>query len=109
MIVPTRGPPPPPPTNQIGDKARASDVLLDDEPLDPPAPLALVLNKPVGYVVTSPDDERVLDPVVYDLLPHRWGLVAVASLGHAVAVWSSGDAVCRSHFNGCSSRLKLEG
>lgn len=50
---------------------RAADILLDDEPLDPPAPLTVLLHKPVGYVVTSPDDEKVLDPVVYDLLPHR--------------------------------------
>jgi 16S rRNA pseudouridine516 synthase len=50
---------------------RASEVLLDGEPLDPPSPLTVLLHKPVGYVVTSPDDERVLDPVVYDLLPHR--------------------------------------
>lgn len=46
-------------------------MLLDGEPLDPPSPLTVLLHKPVGYVVTSPDDERVLDPVVYDLLPHR--------------------------------------
>ncbi|KIZ06053.1 ribosomal small subunit pseudouridine synthase A [Monoraphidium neglectum] len=53
------------PGRWIGEKVRASEVLLDGEPLDPPSPLTVLLHKPVGYVVTSPDDERVLDPVVY--------------------------------------------
>jgi hypothetical protein len=57
---------------RIGDKVTAADVLVDGEPIDDPSPLTIVLNKPVGYVVTSPDDERVLDPTVYDLLPFRW-------------------------------------
>ncbi|KAI8468519.1 MAG: pseudouridine synthase [Monoraphidium minutum] len=58
---------------RVGDKARAPEVLLDGEPLDPHAPLVVALHKPAGYVVTSPDDARVVDPVVYDLLPHRFG------------------------------------
>ncbi|KAF8071056.1 rsuA [Scenedesmus sp. PABB004] len=57
---------------RVGDKARPRELLLDGEPLDP-APLALVLNKPRGYVVTSPDDEAVSDPKIYDLLPFRFG------------------------------------
>jgi 16S rRNA pseudouridine516 synthase len=56
---------------QVGQKATAAEVLLDGEPLDPPAPLVVLLHKPVGYVVTSPDDENVLDPKIYDLLPYR--------------------------------------
>jgi 16S rRNA U516 pseudouridylate synthase RsuA-like enzyme len=40
----------------------------------------VLLHKPVGYVVTSPDDERVTDPVVYDLLPYRWGRGGGAAL-----------------------------
>ena len=30
-----------------------------------------MVNKPVGYVVTAPDDDKILDPKVYDLLPYR--------------------------------------
>lgn len=56
---------------QVGEKALGSQLLLDGEALDPSPPLTLVLHKPVGYVVTSPEDEVVLDPKVYDLLPHR--------------------------------------
>ena len=56
---------------KVGDKALASELLLNGEPLDPPPPLTLLLHKPVGYVVTSPDDEKVQDPKVYDLLPYR--------------------------------------
>jgi len=60
-----------PQKQQIGEKVRAADVLLDEEPLDPPAPLTILLHKPVGHVVTSPDDQKVIDPVIYELLPHR--------------------------------------
>lgn len=56
---------------QVGEKALASQLLLDGEALDPPPPLTLLLHKPVGYVVTSPEDEVVLDPKIYDLLPYR--------------------------------------
>lgn len=44
---------------QVGEKVLHEDVLLDGEPLDPPFPMAVMLHKPVGYVVTSPDDEKV--------------------------------------------------
>jgi 16S rRNA pseudouridine516 synthase len=56
---------------QVGEKALAGQLLLDGEPLDPPPPMAIVLHKPTGYVVTSPDDENVADPKIYDLLPYR--------------------------------------
>lgn len=56
---------------KIGDKVQPTDIEVDGEPLDDVYPLTIILNKPVGYVVTSPDDERVLDPTVYDLLPYR--------------------------------------
>jgi 16S rRNA U516 pseudouridylate synthase RsuA-like enzyme len=59
------------PPLQVGEKAFASQLLLNGEALDPPCPLTLILHKPAGYVVTSPDDEVVLDPKVYDLLPYR--------------------------------------
>ena len=47
------------------------DIVLDGEELDPPSPLLVLLNKPEGYVTTSPDDENISDPTVYDLLPYR--------------------------------------
>lgn len=56
---------------QVGDKVLPGQILLDDEELDPAFPMVLMLHKPVGYVVTAPDDERILDPKVYDLLPYR--------------------------------------
>jgi 16S rRNA U516 pseudouridylate synthase RsuA-like enzyme len=56
---------------QVGEKALASQLLLEGEPLDPAPPLTLMLHKPVGYVVTSPEDEMVTDLKVYDLLPYR--------------------------------------
>jgi 16S rRNA pseudouridine516 synthase len=56
---------------KIGEKVQHNDILVAGEPLDGAYPLTIILNKPVGYVVTSPDDERVLDPTVYDLLPYR--------------------------------------
>lgn len=59
---------------KVGDKVLQKEILLDGEELDPPFPLVVMLNKPVGYVVTSPDDERIPDPKVYDLLPYRFGL-----------------------------------
>ncbi|KAG2493272.1 hypothetical protein HYH03_008409 [Edaphochlamys debaryana] len=57
---------------KVGEKVLPGSVVLDGEELDPPSPLVLVLNKPTGYVVTSPDDENVSDPTVYDLLPYRF-------------------------------------
>lgn len=56
---------------RVGEKVLHGDVLLDGKELDPPPPLVLLLNKPVGYVVTSPDDANILDAKVYDLLPLR--------------------------------------
>lgn len=58
---------------KVGEKALGSQLLLDGEALDPAPPLTLILHKPTGYVVTSPEDEVVLGPKVYDLLPHRFG------------------------------------
>lgn len=48
--------------------ARDGALTLDGEPVDPPAPLTVVLHKPPGY--TCSHDERGL--LVYDLLPPRW-------------------------------------
>lgn len=44
------------------------DIRLDGEPLDPPAGLVLMLNKPAGYTCSTSDPGRV----VYDLLPPRF-------------------------------------
>jgi 16S rRNA pseudouridine516 synthase len=44
-------------------------VLVDDEPLDHPEGLAVVLHKPKGVVCSH--DERE-GPNVYDLLPEKW-------------------------------------
>jgi 16S rRNA pseudouridine516 synthase len=46
------------------------DVRLDDEPLDPPPGLALMLHKPVGVTCSTKDAGRL----VYDLLPPRFRL-----------------------------------
>jgi 16S rRNA pseudouridine516 synthase len=43
-------------------------VLVDGAPLDPPAGLVLMLNKPVDYTCSTQDPGRV----VYDLLPERF-------------------------------------
>ncbi|KAF6265883.1 pseudouridine synthase [Scenedesmus sp. NREL 46B-D3] len=69
---------------KVGQKALAGQLLLDGEPLDAPPPLAIVLHKPTGYVVTSPDDENVADPKVYDLLPYRYLVWAAASVLSAI-------------------------
>jgi 16S rRNA pseudouridine516 synthase len=50
------------------DQVGHADVRLDGEPLDPPAGLVLMLNKPVGYTCSRRDPGRL----VYDLLPPRY-------------------------------------
>ncbi len=52
------------------DKVEHATIRIDDEPLDPPAGLVLMLNKPVGYTCSTKDPGRV----VYDLLPPRFRL-----------------------------------
>lgn len=49
---------------------RWEEVRFAGEPLDPPAPFTLLLNKPVGYTCSTTDP----GPVVYDLLPPRFRL-----------------------------------
>ena len=49
---------------------RAGLLCLDGEPLDPPAPMTVMLNKPVGYTSSHND----AGPIVFDLLPQRWHL-----------------------------------
>lgn len=45
-----------------------ADILVDDEPLDPPPGLTLMLNKPPGYTCSTKDQGLL----VYDLLPPRF-------------------------------------
>ena len=49
---------------------RQGRILFDDEPLDPPAPLTVMLHKPLGVTCSLKD----AGPIVYDLLPPRWKL-----------------------------------
>lgn len=56
-------------TDDFGAKAAAADVRVDGDPLDHPAGLLLLVNKPAGLVCSH--DERE-GPNVYSLLPPRW-------------------------------------
>ena len=50
------------------DKVGHDVIRIDGEPLDPPAGMALMLHKPVGYTCSTKDPGRV----IYDLLPLRF-------------------------------------
>lgn len=52
------------------ERATHAELRVDGEPLDPLAPLTLVMHKPVGVVCSHDDDEGAL---VYGLLPPRFG------------------------------------
>ena len=52
------------------DRVEHAAIRIDGEPLDPPAGLALMLHKPVGYTCSTKDAGRI----VYDLLPGRFRL-----------------------------------
>ena len=52
----------------VDDEIEHDDLLLDDEPLDPPQGTLILLHKPVGYTCSTKDPGRV----VYDLLPERF-------------------------------------
>lgn len=52
------------------DVVAHADIRLDDEPLDPPPGMLLMLHKPVGYTCSTKDVGRL----VYDLLPPRFRL-----------------------------------
>ncbi|QRP62531.1 pseudouridine synthase [Rhodanobacter sp. FDAARGOS 1247] len=72
-------------TDAEGEVLYADDVVpyetirVDDEPLDPPPGLVLMLNKPLGVTCSRKDPGRV----VYDLLPPRYSVrsPALSSVG----------------------------
>ena len=63
-------------TDANGEVLYADDVVpyetirVDDEPLDPPPGLTLMMNKPLGVTCSRKDTGRL----VYDLLPPRYGV-----------------------------------
>lgn len=63
-------------TDADGEVLYADDVVpyetirVDDEPLDPPPGLVLLMNKPLGVTCSRKDPGRV----VYDLLPPRYSV-----------------------------------
>lgn len=72
-------------TNASGEVLYADDVVpyetirVDDEPLDPPPGLVLMMNKPLGVTCSRKDPGRV----VHDLLPPRYSVrsPALSSVG----------------------------
>lgn len=52
-----------------GKRVNPAALVVDDEPLDNPAGLLLLLNKPTGLVCSHDGREG---PAVYNLLPPRW-------------------------------------
>lgn len=52
------------------DKVPHAAIRIDDEALDPPAGMVLMLHKPTGYTCSTRDPGRV----IYDLLPPRFRL-----------------------------------
>jgi 16S rRNA pseudouridine516 synthase len=59
--------------SDIGLRVPLGDALVDrisvrGQPLDPPAPLTLVMNKPLGLVCSHREPGRS----IYELLPPRW-------------------------------------
>ncbi|MBC7952799.1 MAG: pseudouridine synthase [Rhodospirillaceae bacterium] len=52
----------------VDTRARAEDVRLDGEALDPGPGMVLMLNKPDGYTCSTADPGRI----VYELLPERF-------------------------------------
>lgn len=54
-------------------------MTIDAQPVDPPAPLSLIMHKPLGVVCSHKEAGRR----IYDLLPRRWRLrdPALSSVG----------------------------
>ena len=52
------------------DQVAHADIRIDDEPLDPPPGMTLLLHKPLGVTCSTKDPGRI----VLDLLPPRYRL-----------------------------------
>jgi 16S rRNA pseudouridine516 synthase len=50
-------------------KAEPSEVMIDDQPIDHPDGILIVMNKPAGYICSHDPSEGAL---VFDLLPAQW-------------------------------------
>lgn len=50
-------------------KVAHDEIRFDNEPLDPPSEMVILMHKPVGFVCSHDNGEGRL---VYDLLPERW-------------------------------------
>jgi 16S rRNA pseudouridine516 synthase len=61
------------------DQVEHDQVRVDDEPLDPPAGLLIMLHKPLGYTCSTKDHGEL----IYELLPPRFRLRSpvVSSIG----------------------------
>ena len=57
------------PVRDTGVKVNPEDVTFDDEPLDHPDGILVLMNKPVGLVCSHDGREG---PAIYSLLPERW-------------------------------------
>lgn len=57
------------PADNPAQRANPEEVQVDNEPLDKPNGLLLLLNKPLGLVCSHDDREG---PNIYRLLPERW-------------------------------------
>ena len=53
----------------VDQKARASEVWVDGEPIDSPDGILVLLHKPAGHVCSHDTKEG---PRVFDLVPERW-------------------------------------
>lgn len=57
------------PVGRADQKVTPASVLFDNEPLEAPTGLFVILNKPAGYICSHEAREG---PSVYELLPPRW-------------------------------------
>ena len=92
------------PVRKVAEKIDPETLLIDEQPIDFPEGMLLMLHKPLGYVCshTAPSGENI-----YELLPEQWmqrnpqpttvgrldketsGLILVTDLGSLVHTWTS--------------------